>query len=234
MYDYYATGSQFEVMMHDIMVNIYCSIYLYFECMLLGTIVADAISAKHEPDKDKDFIIILGCAIQDDGTPTPLLQGRIDRALQFYNEQLTKTNKKLVFITSGGQGSNEIISEARSMKNYLITKGIDENQIIEEDKSTTTYENMYNSKQIIDSLNNDPKVIFSTTNYHVFRSGIFSRRVKMKAQGIGAKTKWYFWPNAAVREFVGLLTKHIGKQLLILGLFIIFYVSLTIIIYTHF
>ena len=93
---------------------------------------------------------------------------------------------------------------------------------------------MTNSKQLIEAINDNPKVLFSTTNYHVFRSGIFARSVNMKAQGIGAKTKWYFWPNAAIREFVGLITRHLTKQFLILGLFIVVYICLTIIMYTYY
>ena len=58
-----------------------------------------------------------------------------------------------------------------------------------------------------------------------------SRRVKMRAVGMGAKTKWYFWPNAAVREFVGLLTEHRLKQGLILGGMVVFYVALTLTVY---
>jgi hypothetical protein len=41
----------------------------------------------------------------------------------------------------------------------------------------------------------------------------------MREVGMGAPTRWYFWPNAAVREFVGLLTEHRLKQgLVLLGL----------------
>ena len=75
------------------------------------------------------------------------------------------------------------------------------------------------------------KIAFSTTNYHVFRSGLFARRVKMRAVGMGAKTKWYFWPNAAVREFAGLLTKHRIKQALILSGMVLIYVVLTLLAY---
>ena len=50
-------------MLHDLITNLFAAMYLYFECMLLGVIVADAIAAKHEPHKDKDCIIILGCAL---------------------------------------------------------------------------------------------------------------------------------------------------------------------------
>lgn len=38
--------------------------------------------------------------------------------------------------------------------------------------------------------------------------GLFSAKAGMKADGIGAKTKWYFWPNAQMREFIGLLASE--------------------------
>ena len=45
---------------------------------------------------------------------------------------------------------------------------------------------------------------------------------ELKAEGMGAQTKWYFWPNAAVREFVGLLSKHKYKQILVFLSILIF------------
>jgi len=53
----------------------------------------------------------------------------------------------------------------------------------------------------------------------------------MRAVGMGAATKWYFWPNASVREFVGLLTEHRGKQAMIFGGLILVYAVLTFLIY---
>ena len=229
--DYYASGSQYEVMLHDLFVNLFAGVYLYFECMVIGAIIANIIVVGHEPAKDKDFLIILGCGLRKDGTPTPLLRGRIDRALAFYERQKAETGKELCFITSGGQGPGEANSESLAMKNYLMEHGIPEKLIIEEDKSTDTFENMKFSKAKIEERSKDAKVVFATTNFHVFRSGLYARRVKMRAQGMGAKTKWYFWPNAAVREFVGLLTAHRLKQALILGGMILFYVGLTLVAY---
>ena len=66
-FDYYATGSQMEVMLHDLFANLFAAVSLYVECMLIGVIVADAIAARHEPDKDKDFLIVLGCGLRPDG-----------------------------------------------------------------------------------------------------------------------------------------------------------------------
>ena len=230
-FNFYASGSQQEVMIHDLIANTFAAVYLYFECMLIGVIIANVIVVHYEPEKDKDFLIILGCGLRKDGTPTPLLRGRIDRALSFYRQQKTETGKELIFVTSGGQGPNEVISESASMKRYLIEQGIPAEQIVEEDRSTDTFENMKFSREKIRAINPNGKVAFATTNYHVFRSGLFARRVKMRAVGMGAKTRWYFWPNAAVREFVGLLTEHRGKQALILGGMIALYVALTLWVY---
>lgn len=230
-FDYAASGSQREVMIHDLFANLFSAIYLYFECMLIGTIVADAIAARHEPEKNKDFLIVLGCGLKPDGTPTPLLQGRLDRALDFRKRQFAETGKDLTFITSGGRGPDEVISESAAMKRYLTEHGVPAERIIEEDRSADTFENMKNSKEIIWTINPNAKITFSTTNYHVFRSGLFARRVKMRAVGMGAETKWYFWPNAAVREFIGLLTKHKGKQALILGTMVALFAALTFLAY---
>ena len=230
-WDYYVSGSQTEVMVHDMLTNLLAAIYLYFECMMVGTMVADAIAARYEPEKDRDYIIVLGCAIRKDGTPTPLLRGRLDRALAFAREQEKTTGKAPVFVLSGGQGSDEVISEAACMARYLSEQGVGEERMILEDRSTDTEENMGNSKALIFARDPGAKVAFSTTNYHVFRSGLKARRVKMRALGMGAKTKWYFWPNAAVREFVGLLTQHRVKQGLILVGLAASYVILTVIHY---
>jgi uncharacterized SAM-binding protein YcdF (DUF218 family) len=227
----YASGSRTEVIIHDTFVNIYAAVFLYFESMLIGSIIAALIAARYEPDKDKDAIIVLGCGIRKDGTPTPILRGRLDRALRFAREQKEMTGKELVFVVSGGQGPNEVISEAASMKGYLVEQGVPEERILMEDKSTDTAENMRFSKDVLKAYNPDAKIAFSTTNYHVFRGGLKARRVKMRAQGMGAPTKWYFWPNAFVREFVGLLTEHRVKQLIIFGSMIAFYVIMTIFFY---
>ncbi len=231
--DYYVMGSTLQIMIHDIIVQVYSSFFLYFECMLIGAIVAGLIAARYEPEPDKDFIIILGCGIRKDGTPTPLLRGRIDRAVDFARRQKEKTGKDVIFVTSGGQGPNEVTSESACMKRYLMEQGIPGSRIIEEDRSTSTYENMKYSRAKIDAVDPAGKVAFSTTNYHVFRSGLFARRVGMRAVGMGAGTKWYFWPNAFVREFVGLLTENKKKQVLILCVILVVNIGMTLAVSSH-
>ena len=211
--------------------NLFAAGYLYFECMLLGAIAADLIAAKYEPKPDKDFIIVLGCGIRKDGSPTPILRGRLERALGFAREQEAETGKAPGFVVSGGQGPDEVVSEAEAMGAYLEAQGVPSSRILREDKSTDTAENMRFSKEKIMALGKDGKIAYATTNYHVFRAGLKARRVKMRAVGMGSDTKWYFWPNAAVREFVGLLTEHRGKQALVILGIVSVYTALTLLAY---
>ena len=201
--------------------NIVTSIFVYFECNLLATFILCQIAGRHKPKPDKDHIIILGCGIRDDGTLYPLLRGRADAAISFYKKQLAETGKAAKLVPSGGQGPDECMPEGEAIKRYLLEQGIPEDHILPETRSENTYQNMKYSKAIIDKDNPDSKMIFATTNYHVYRSGILAASVGMNADGVGAKTKWYFWPNALIREFIGMVVNgrkiHIALCILLVA-----------------
>ena len=148
--------------------------------------------AKHNPNYDKDFVIVLGAKLREDGTLTPLLKGRVDRAIKFAKDQKENTGKNIIFIPSGGQGTDDVISESEAMKNYLLSNGISQENIILENKSVNTAQNIKFSKNKIDKVNKNGKIIFSTTNYHVFRSGVIANNQGIDCEGIGSGTKWYF------------------------------------------
>ena len=205
-------GSEQEVRTAEAVDSIFTTAFVYFESMLLSSMLCGIISVKKHAALNKTHIIILGCAISDDGTPLPLLQGRVDRAIEFARAQSAAGGCEVRFVPSGGQGSDEVISEAESMKNYLVSKGISEDRIILENKSVNTQENMRFSLEKIRSDCENYRIAFSTSNYHVLRSGIISENEGLEAEGIGADTSLYFWPNAFVREFVGLLASQWKKH----------------------
>ncbi len=93
-----------------------------------------------------DYIIIHGAGL-DGPRPTPLLAGRIDKALELWNKQ----HQRGKFVVSGGQGADEVVSEAQAMRDYLLEKGVPGDAILMEDKSTTTWENLRYSLAIINA-----------------------------------------------------------------------------------
>ncbi|NJA30563.1 YdcF family protein, partial [Clostridioides difficile] len=95
---------------------------------------------KNSLESKSDYLLILGASVKKT-TPSTTLKGRLDTALKYL-----KINDNCYVVVSGGKGSGEKITEAKAMKDYLIKNGIDKNRIIEEDKSTNTYENFKYSK----------------------------------------------------------------------------------------
>ena len=197
----------------DICINATLS---YFYTLIIATLYCNFRAAIHTPKYDKDFIIILGSKINEDGTLTPLLKGRVDKAVDFAKKQYENTKRKIIYIPSGGKGNDEVISEAKAIKDYLIKQGVDKKQIIIEDKSTNTTENMKYSKKKIDSINRNGNIAFATTNYHVFRSGVIANNQGIECEGLGSKTKWYFYTNALIREFIANLVQERKSHIMLI------------------
>ena len=194
------SGSDTEYHIRQTVLHVYTTVFVYFECMLAGSVIAGIRSARYNPLPVKDFIIILGCHFRKDGSLPPLLRGRADRAVAFWKDQKAKTGAEAWIIPSGGQGEDETMPEAEAISRYLVSQGIPDRLILKEDRSRSTEENMAFSKEIIQAVRPEGSVIFSTTNYHVFRSGILAAQAGLRAEGIGSKTKWWFWPNAFLRR----------------------------------
>ncbi len=178
----------------------FCLCLAYLECMMIATIICTLGSERYQPPLDQDYMIILGCKVDKNGRPLPILQGRLDRALDFGRTQATQ-NIPLVYVPSGGRGRDERTSEASAMSRYLRSHHVESQHIVPENQSTNTRENMMFSKKIIDKRTKDARVVFATTGYHVFRSGVIAHSIGLRAVGIGAKAPWYFYNNALVREF---------------------------------
>jgi len=208
----YSSGYELYVKLWTALSEVLSTVYALLECFLIGAIICGTRAAKNKPAYDKDYIVILGSMIRPDGTLYPLIRGRADRAIGFYNEQLKASGKKAVFIPSGGKGADEPVSEAAAIRRYLLEQGIPGEQILTEERSENTKQNMLFSKELMEP---GTKAVFSTTNFHVFRSGIIADQAGIEIDGMGSPTKWYFWPNAYIREAIGMLS-YKWKALVIL------------------
>lgn len=217
-------GEQGKIL--HVLLNAFATVFVYFQCMLTGSVLCSLLAARHQPAPDKDFIIIHGCWFRPDGTLPPLLRSRTDRALEFWRWQRAQTGKKACFVPSGGKGSDEPMPEAEAIRNYLLAEGVEDRLILPEDRSVSTLENMAFCRQIIERANPAAKTVFATSSYHVFRSGILARQVGLEAEGIGGKTRWWFWPNAFLRETAGLMLRRWKQELLCLLLLIAFLAAL--------
>ncbi len=203
--------------MRNVLLNVYSGMFAYLECLLSATVIRTVEAGRHEPEYDRDAVLILGCKIRPDGTLYPLIRDRVDRAIAFSKAQLAATGKQPVLIPSGGRGPDEPMAEAEAMAAYLREKGIPEEMILPEDRSTTTKENLRFSKKLLEESGRFPKELkaaFSTSSYHVYRGGMLAAGEGWNIDGMGSRTRWYFWPNAFLREFIGLMAADLPRQVI--------------------
>ncbi len=177
----------------------------------------------YRPKKDKDFIIVLGSGLINGNQVPPLLAARIDRAIWFYQKQIEKGKPAPYIICTGGQGADESTSEGEAMRQYAIDHGVDSKRVIAETKAKNTIENMTFSRQIIDQLGLDVhNGIFVTSYYHLYRGAQYARDAGMPINGLGAKTRFFFVPNAIIREYIAVLLAHRNFHTIVIVLLVIF------------
>lgn len=153
--------------------------------------------------QEETTVVVLGCRVKNK-KPSLALKERLDKTYQYLNE-----NPKLQCILSGGQGANEEISEAKCMYQYLVSKGIDPHRLYQEDKSTSTRENILFSYQLIKKENLPKAITIITNEFHEYRAQTIARRLNIKSYAISAHTAWWLFPTYFVREIFGIVYEFI-------------------------
>ena len=153
--------------------------------------------------QEETTVVVLGCRVKNK-KPSLALKERLDKTYQYLNE-----NPKLKCILSGGQGANEEISEAKCMYQYLVSKGIDPHRLYQEDKSTSTRENILFSYQLIKKENLPKAITIITNEFHEYRAQTIARRLNIKSYPISAHTAWWLFPTYFVREIFGIVYEFI-------------------------
>ena len=173
---------------------------LFGMCIVLFLVVEGLILSQLNalPKPGADVCLILGAQMKESG-PSDVLQRRLDKALDYLRE-----NPDTIVVVSGGQGSNEPVSEAQGMRDYLVARGIAGERILMEDKSTNTKENLEYSAGLIDKSGDS--VVIVTNNFHVFRAVSIAKKQGYGAvQGMAASTHRGNLLNNLLREFLGVL-----------------------------
>ncbi|WP_125152513.1 YdcF family protein [Clostridium rectalis] len=179
----------------------------------LGIIITAALGltiynfAHNSKVQKSDCIVVLGCSVYGE-TPSPFLKWRTDEAYRLYKEGYGK-----YIIASGGKGPGENISEAEAVRRYLMEKGMDEKNIIKEEASTSTMENLDNCKDIMDNMKFNTAIVVSN-NYHLKRASLMTKKVNIKASFSGVYVTPYksHETYGFIREIPALLKFYILRR----------------------
>jgi uncharacterized SAM-binding protein YcdF (DUF218 family) len=149
----------------------------------------------HVPEANASSMIILGAKLNGDQLSLAL-KNRMDVALTYL-----KNNPSTQVIVSGGQGSDEHISEAAAMKSYLIKNQIDAARIQTEALSTSTFENIKFSKKLIKGM----PIILVSNDFHVLRAKMIAKNQGLDVDTLAAPTPKSVRIQLYCREYIALI-----------------------------
>ena len=158
------------------------------------------------PQPGLDAIIVLGAKVNG-REPSGSLRNRIAVAVEYL-----QANPGTIAVLSGGQGSDEDISEAQCMYEHMVGAGIDPARLTLEDKSTDTSENLRFSREL---LPEDVQTIgLVTNNFHIFRALALARALGWEnISGVPVATTMLSLPHYLMREFVGVIYETVRGNL---------------------
>lgn len=131
-----------------------------------------------------DVAIILGASTSN-GEVSPVYRERINHGIDLYNEGYVDK-----LIVTGGMGKGNDRSDAYTAKQYAVSQGIPETDILTEDVSTITQENLENSKVIMDENEWNTAIIISDP-LHMRRTMLLAEDAGINAYSSPTKTSRY-------------------------------------------
>ena len=178
-----------------------------------------------------NYVIVLGAQVRGN-TISRTLERRLEKAVEY-----AAYHPNTVFVLSGGQGDDEDVTEASAMYRYMKSRGVPDYQLLLEESSRSTYENMVYSKMLITErerirratlraamaesgylLPPDEEIVIRvgilTSNFHELRAKGIARHVGLpNVSGISATSAPLLFVHFCVREcFAILQDKSVGHR----------------------
>ena len=130
---------------------------------------------------DIDCILVLGCGVRDNGTPSDMLRDRLDRSLELYG--LGAAPKLLMSGDHGREGYDEV----NTMKDYAVAAGVSSADVFMDHAGFSTYESLYRARDVFQA----ERVLIVTQEYHLYRALYIAEQLGLEAWGVGADYHTY-------------------------------------------
>lgn len=179
--------------------------FAIFEIKAISFGTKRTVTSSFVPENNAKWVIVLGAKVQSDGGPKLEYAVRLVAA-----EKLCKENQYLIL--TGGKGVDEPVTEAEGGYNYLQSRGnISAKEIILEDQSTSTTENLVNSLEILKGRggNADDSVVIVSSSFHLYRAKKIAEKAGYTntefagANGIPLLVPYYY-----VREYAAYIREN--------------------------
>ncbi len=177
-----------KIIKHILLAGLIVSVITAAAVVGINLYVKTAVSELIVPPEDilqgkkYDCIMVLGCGVYSDGTPSPMLSDRLDRAIELYNSGAAPK-----IIMTGDHGRKEY-DEVNIMRKYAIERGVPEDDVFMDHAGFSTYESVYRAKEIFCVTD----MIIVTQKYHLYRALYISDRLGMNAIGVNSDYRKYY------------------------------------------
>ena len=131
--------------------------------------------------EDVDCILVLGCGVHDDGSPSDMLHDRLRRGVELY--ELGTAPKLLMSGDHGRVGYDEV----DAMKSFAVDAGIASEDVFMDHAGFSTYESMYRAKDIFQAK----KIVIVSQEYHLYRAIYIAEQLGMEAYVVSANYRNY-------------------------------------------
>lgn len=128
-----------------------------------------------------DCIVVFGCQVRSDGTPSHMLEDRLKRAVSLYEDGAAPK-----LLMSGDHGTPEY-DEVDAMKRYAVEAGIPSADVFMDHAGFSTYETIYRAKEIFGAK----RIIVVTQQYHLYRAMYIAQAMDMEVYGVAADYRKY-------------------------------------------
>lgn len=130
----------------------------------------------HHDTTSVDAIVVMGAA-QYDGVPSPLLESRLEHALDLW-----KQKQAPVIAVTGGKQAGDRFTEGDTSRRWLTDKGVPLAAIIVESVGSSTWESVENLAQLLNNANVRSVVVVSSS-WHVQRAELSLDELGFRAHG---------------------------------------------------
>lgn len=139
------------------------------------------ITVEEAAELKADCILVLGCGLNQDGTPSPMLGDRLQVGTRLYDEGASDR-----LLMSGDHG-RENYDEVNAMKTYAVDRGIPSENIFMDHAGFSTYESIYRARDVFKAK----KIILVSQKYHLYRGLYIARALGLDAYGVAADMQSY-------------------------------------------
>lgn len=147
---------------------------------LSGYVVAstrDRILAPADPPPEGvDCILVLGCGIHPDGSPTIMLASRIRCSVELYEAGWADT------LLMSGDNSREDYNEVGTMRAEAEAQGVPAGAIVTDHAGFSTYDSLYRARDVFGA----ERVVIVTQEYHLYRALYLAEALGLEAWGVAA------------------------------------------------